>query len=102
MIVASDLKPIERNTLKAFLSLELRPSGLILRDCSYHRHPDGREWIGLPAKPQIDSEGRQRKDPATGKALYVPIVEIRGKQEREKFQAAALAAVHALVGGDSR
>jgi hypothetical protein len=67
-----------------------------LNDCTYHRRADGAEWIGLP-KPQLDREGQQRKDPATGKALYVPVVEIVGKEARERFQRAALAAVHAVV-----
>jgi hypothetical protein len=58
---------------------------------------DNREWIGLPARPQLDRDGRQRKDPTTGKALYTPIVEIRGKAEHERFQAAALTAAHELV-----
>jgi hypothetical protein len=37
-----------------------------------------------------DRDGQQRRDPTTGKAQYSPIVEIKGKQQRERFQAAAL------------
>jgi hypothetical protein len=58
---------------------------------------DGKRWVSLPSKPQIDSEGRQRKDPATGKPLWTPVVEIPGRAERERFQAAALAAIDVLL-----
>ena len=100
MIVASDWRPFERNTLKGFVTLTLKPSGLVLRECSLHEK-NGQQWIGLPGKPQIDSEGRHRKDPTTGKPAYTPIVEIAGKAERERFQAAALAAVDKLLVTDS-
>ena len=98
MIRASDWRSMERNTLRGFVTLYLEPSGLVLNDCTLHRMPDGRQWIGLPAKPQLDRDGQHRKDPATGKPLYVPVVEIQGKEARERFQAAALAAVHQLLG----
>ena len=78
MIRATDWRPLERNTLRGFLTLEL-PSGLILHECTYHRAASGAEWIGLPGRPQLDRDGKQRKDPVTGKALYTPIVETQGQ-----------------------
>src|SRR5262249_39001442 len=93
-IRASDFKPMERNTLRGFVTLHL-PSGLVLRDCTYHRQGES-EWIGLPGKPQLDAEGRHRRDHDTNKALYSPVVEIPDRRARERFQAAALGAVHAL------
>ena len=98
MITAADWRPVTKNTLLGFLTLRLAPSGLVLRECSLHQKDD-RRWIGLPGKPQLDAEGRQRADPTTGKRLYAPIVEIAGKAEREAFQLAALAAVDRLLGG---
>jgi hypothetical protein len=98
MITASDWREVVKNSLQGFCVLTLSPSGLILRDCSVHERPDGKRWVGLPAKPVLDLEGRHRKDPATGKALWLPIVEIKGKAERERFQRAALAAVDGLWG----
>lgn len=89
-----------RNTLRGFVDLALSPSGLVLRECSLHEK-DGKRWIGLPSKPQIDSEGRHRKDATTGRPLYSPVVEIAGKEERERFQRAALAAVDKLLGRGS-
>lgn len=97
MIIASAFRSVVRNTLQGFFTAKLAPSGLVLRECSLHER-DGKRWIGLPSKPQLDAEGRQRKDPATGKGLWVPVVEIAGKEERERFQTAALAAVDRLLG----
>jgi hypothetical protein len=96
MIRASEWRPLPRNSLLGFVSLHLEPSGIVLHDCSLHRLGD-REWIGLPAKPQVDRAGLQRKDPATAKTLYQPVVEIPNKAARERFQIVALAAVHALL-----
>jgi hypothetical protein len=101
MIRASDWRPMPRNTLRGFVTLTLEPSGLRLHDCALHRNGD-REWIGLPGKPQINRDGQQRKDPTTGKALYTPLVEVPDKDARERFQRAALAAVHELLDGGER
>jgi hypothetical protein len=94
IITASEWRPLERNTLKGFLTLAL-PSGLTLRECSLHEK-HGRRWVGLPSRPQIDAMGRHRSDPA-GKRLYLPIVEIPDRGQRERFQRAALAAVDRLL-----
>jgi len=96
-MVASDWVPRQSNTLRGFIRLRLR-SGLILPDCTYHVQGD-RRWIGLPGKAQIDREGRQRTDPATGKKLYTPAVEIE-LARREQFQIDALAAVDELLAGE--
>ena len=97
MIAASDWREVVKNSLQGFCVLTLSPSGIVLRDCSLHER-DGKRWIRLPGRPQLDSEGRHRKDPATGKALWLPVVEIKGKAERERFQNTALAAVDKLRG----
>jgi hypothetical protein len=96
MIAASDWREVVKNSLQGFCVLTLSPSGIVLRDCALHR--DGKRWISPPSRPQLDSEGRHRKDPATGKALWLPVVEIKGKAERERFQNTALAAVDKLRG----
>jgi hypothetical protein len=97
VIAASDWREVTKNSLRGFCVLSLSPSGLVLRDCALHER-DGRRWISLPSKPQLDSEGRQRKDATTGKPLWLPVVEIKGKTERERFQAAALVAIDKLRG----
>ena len=97
MIRASNWHPLERNTLQGFVTLHLEPSGLTINECTHHRSASGSEWVGLPARPQVGKNGQQGKDPANGKPLYQQIVEIKGKEQRERFQTAALAAVHTLL-----
>jgi hypothetical protein len=98
-IVAEDWRPLDppRNTLGGFVSLRL-PSGIVLRDCSLHVQGEKR-WIGLPGRPQLDPEGRQRID-LVGKKLFAPTVEIPNPARRERFRKAALAAVDRLLGRD--
>jgi hypothetical protein len=98
MIIASDWCPVEKNTLRGFLTLTLSPSGIVLHECSLHDSGE-RRWVGLPSKPQIDAEGKHRPDPGRpGKKLYTPLVDVKGTDERKRFQAAALAAVDKLLG----
>jgi len=99
-MIASNSREHVKNTLQGFFfDIEL-PSGLTLKDCSLHER-DGKRWIGLPGKAQIDSEGRHTSDPNTGRKLYVTIVEIKDRGRREWFQNAALAAVDRLLGTHS-
>jgi hypothetical protein len=96
-LICGPLSP-PKNTLIGFCDLTLAPSGLILHDCTLHSRPDGKRWVGLPARPQIDSVTRlHRKDATTGKFLWAPSVEIYGQAERQRFQKAALAAIDALI-----
>ena len=97
VITAADWHGMVRGTLQGFLTLRL-PSGMELRECSYHRQGDKR-WIGLPGKPQIDQAGRHRVDPSTGKRLYVPTVAIPDPERRNRFQQMALDAVDRMLGG---
>jgi len=101
MITASNFREVVRNTLRGFCTLVLLPSGIVLHGCAYHQR-DNQRWISLPSKSQIDSDGRQRRDLVTNKVLWTPVVEIRGKAERERFQAAALAAIDKLLGQSTR
>jgi hypothetical protein len=99
-ITATDWRPLVKNTLRGFVTLTIEPGGIVLKECALHEK-EGKRWVGLPAKPQVDRDGQPRKDPATGKALYTSIVEIAGKDARDRFQAAALTAVDKLRGAGS-
>jgi hypothetical protein len=65
MITASDWRSISKNTLQGFVTLTLSPSGIVLKECSLHARPDGKRWVALPSRPQIDAAGRHRKDPTS-------------------------------------
>jgi hypothetical protein len=92
---ASDFVSVERNTLKGFFVLHL-PSGIVLHGCTLHRKGD-KCWVGLPGRPQVTSDNQLRRDEG-GKILYVPVVEVAGRERRERFQRQALDAVNRLLG----
>jgi hypothetical protein len=85
----------EKNTLKGFVDLELVRTGLVLRDCTWHQHPAGKEWVGFPAKSYEDKNGN---------TLWQPLVEFAegAKRAREQFREQALAAIHAAVAEQNR
>jgi hypothetical protein len=93
---AVDWRPITSGSLRGFFDLQLA-SGIRIHDCMLHER-DGSRWVGLPGKAQIDADGRQRIDPATGKRAYTPVVTIPSSEIREKFRSAALEAVDRLLG----
>jgi hypothetical protein len=98
-IEASDFRAVRSGTLQGFCCLHT-PSGWNFRDVAYHIK-NGSRWIQLPAKPQLDPEGRQRVDPVSGKKLYSPVVEL-DRDKRDKFQEQALAALDRLLAGSSK
>src|SRR5262249_22211264 len=97
MIIATDWRPLKTNTSHGFQMPKVVPSGIVVRECSLHEK-DGKRWIRVPCKPQIDSKGRHRREPVTGKPANTPVVEILSKAERERFQKVALPAVDKLLG----
>jgi hypothetical protein len=92
---ATDLRRHEKKTLRGFFNLKLS-NGLTLLDCSWHCQGDS-EWIGLPGKPHLDRDGKQRRDAITQKPMYLPVIQFEDKAIRDKFTAAALAALHEIV-----
>jgi len=80
-ITASNWKPLEKNSLRGFLTLTLS-SGLILNNCQLLETGADR-WIGLPS---------QRFKLRDGSMAYVPIVEFATRDARHQFQTEALRA----------
>jgi hypothetical protein len=79
---------------RGFFNLRLA-SGICINDLTLHERGD-RRWVGLPGKPQIDAEGRQRIG-ENGKKLYTPVVEIPDRATRNNFTEQALAAVDRML-----
>jgi hypothetical protein len=96
-MIASDWRAVAKDTLCGFFTL-LLPSGLTIRECALHKK-DGARWVALPARAQIDPDGKHRTDPATGKRAYTPILAIPDRERRERFQRLALAAIDQMLGG---
>jgi hypothetical protein len=87
-------RPYEKNTLRGFADLKLTRVGLVLRDCTYHRHASGKEWVGFAAKPY---------ETKTGETAWQPIVEFAegATEARKQFQQQALEAIHAAAEQES-
>jgi hypothetical protein len=94
-IRASGRRSLSSATLQGFFNLRM-PSGLCLNDLTLHQQGDKR-WVGLPGKPQLDAEGRQRIGD-NGKELYTPVVEIPDRRTRDRFSEQALAAIDRMLG----
>jgi hypothetical protein len=92
MIRCIKLRHYEKNTLRAFVDLELSRVGLVLRDCTWHEK-DGQEWVSFPARSYEGVDGATR---------WEPLIEFAAsaKQAREQFQRQAIAAIHIFTEQD--
>jgi hypothetical protein len=90
-ILCIKLRRFEKNTLKGFVDLQLTRVGIVIRDCTWHRYPDGAEWVGFLA--------RNYTNPGTGENKWQPLVEFApgAKKAREEFREQALKAIHAVA-----
>lgn len=75
-------RPMLRNTLRGFADVEL-PIGLVVRDCPVHVSR-GRAWAALPGRPQIDAEGRVRRD-ERGRIVYAIMLSWTSDRLRDAF-----------------
>jgi hypothetical protein len=88
-----DWRPLRKNTLRGFATLEL-PKALTIRDVSVHEK-NGKMLAGLPAKPQIDGEGRVIRA-AGGKIIqYAAILTWRDRDLPDRFSDAVVALIRA-------
>ena len=86
-IIASNFKPIGKNTLVGCVDLTITRWRFVFRGCLWHRDGE-REWINFPAKEWIDQAG-SRKFSSLGEFVH--------RDDARRFQDAALAAVHELA-----
>src|SRR5262245_17001639 len=94
MIRCIKFRAFQKNTLKAFVDLELSRVGIVIRDCTWHEK-NGKEWVGFPARSYTDKDGNPQ---------WQALVEFAAgaKEEREQFQARALEAIRDVVAEQSR
>lgn len=85
-VLIKDFKKYEKNTLKAFCSIELLDLCLVIKDCTVHQK-EGSAWIGFPA----------RSYEADGETKWSNLIEFSTKEMREEFQEDAVAAVRRFV-----
>lgn len=61
-----DFRPVVKNTLRGFFTLELFGK-IQIRDCTLHEK-NGRSWIGFPGIPWTDNDGKT----AYKNVIYIP------------------------------
>ena len=86
---ASNLRRIEKNTLRATVDIEVPAWRLKFKGCCWHRKGD-KEWIAFGAREWVNKAGDRQ---------FADRVEITDRDVRDCFQSAALRAVHELAEG---
>ena len=89
-VVIEDLKPIIKNTLRAFCRSRF-PSGMIMADIAIHVS-DGHAWASPPAIRMIDRSGAPMLD-SNGKQRWQPIITFSSKAVRDAWSKAVLEGV---------
>ena len=66
----------------------------MLRDCTWHRHVDGKEWVGFPARSYTGQDGETK---------WRPLIEFAegAGEARKQFQQQALDAIRAVAGEEA-
>lgn len=86
-IIASNFRWIRKNTLLATVDLEIPAWRLEFRGCLWHQKGES-EWLAFPGREWIDSSGARQ---------FSDIIRFSDRAVRDRFQTAALAAVHAIA-----
>lgn len=81
-------RPIAKSGLAGFATIEF-PIGLRLLDVPVFSAGVHGPWAGLPRKPQLDRDRRQRVDGA-GKPAFEPVAEWRDRDAADRFSAAVV------------
>jgi hypothetical protein len=84
-------RPVRSHSLFGFVDLLIPELRLRIKVASVHQS-HGRRWIGLPAKRQIDQEGRVRQDDR-GKDAYVNILQFTDRRASDAFSDRAIEAL---------
>lgn len=92
-------KKFEKNTLRGFAKVRLGKA-LVIADVTVHAS-HGKRWASMPSKPVIGTDGTLKKDSATGKAVYVPIISWADKATADSFSEGVIQAVEAKYPGDT-
>lgn len=77
-----DFRPMNKNTLQGFFSIELT-SGIVIRDMCLHKKQD-KTWVSFPSRAYQDKEGNQK---------WARIIEIPDTERWYQFNKKALEAV---------
>ena len=90
-VVCTDWRKCERNSLRGFADYLLPAFGLHVRDCAVHEN-NGRQWVQLPARPQLDQNRDLIREP-DGRVRYATILVFDSTDAAAEFNEAALKAL---------
>ena len=85
-LLIKEFKKYERNTLKAYVDIELLDLCLVIKGCAVHQK-DGSAWIGFP----------ERKYEEGGQTKWADILIFSNKEKREEFRVEAVNAIRRFV-----
>lgn len=91
-IFVEGFRPYHSNTLRGFITIVIPEIKLRIVDLTVHEM-NGKRWISMPGKPQLDRDGNVRKDPQSGKILYTSVIEFTSKEVRDRFNQRVIAAL---------
>ena len=80
---------VVRGSLRGFATVEL-PIGLVIYDAPVFVGRNG-PFARMPAKPQLDRDGRQKR--ADGQPLYDAVIDWKSRALADRFSAALIALV---------
>jgi hypothetical protein len=83
-------QPFRKGPPRGFATIEL-PIGLRIFDVPIRTGANGL-WAGLPAKPEIDRDGRRKTD-INGKPVYAEVLRWRDRELSDRFSRAVVALV---------
>jgi len=86
-VMVRDFRRYEKNTLKAFCTLEILDLHLIIKDCTVHQK-NGRAWVGFPGKKFKNREGEE---------AWTNLLEFADDDAKEEFRKAAVASIRKHV-----
>lgn len=95
-LTATGWKPLEKNTLRGFVSIHVGELALTLHDIAVHKK-DGRMWAAPAAKPWL--KGGVAITDKSGKIQYSPLVEFDSPEVRSAFSIAVIRALEAKFPG---
>ena len=92
-ITVTDFRAHHKNTLRGYATIRIDELKLSVCDLAIHEHSNGSRWVGLPAKPVLDSAGVAKRKP-DGKIEYTkPLLSFDNGAVRDAFSAAVIAAL---------
>ena len=91
-VTCSDFRPLEKNTLLGFATINIAEMRMTISDVGIHEK-NGKRWAALPSKPMI--KGTEVLTDSNGKVRYAPLFSFDEDKVRYAFNDAVVRAVEA-------